>query len=69
MNTGLRERIAEALNGHDARYIEIRIDESDSTAIRYRGRDLEEVNRTSVEPVAASAHWPEGNGVSYPLTI
>ena len=47
MDDGLRDLIADALKGHDARYIEVRVDETDTTHIRYRGRELEEVNRTS----------------------
>jgi TldD protein len=47
MNNGLHDLISDALKGHDARYIEIRIDESDNTYLRYHGRELEEVSRTT----------------------
>ncbi len=36
-----------AFRGHDADYIEIRFEESRSTSIRYRGRDVEEVSEPS----------------------
>jgi len=47
MNDNLRDLITDALKGHDAQYIELRVDENESTHIRYRGRELEEVNRTT----------------------
>jgi len=43
----MRDRITEALKGHDADYIEIRIEEGDATRIQYRGRDLEDIGRTT----------------------
>ncbi|MBI4339141.1 MAG: TldD/PmbA family protein [Chloroflexi bacterium] len=43
----MRDLIAEAIKGHDARYIEIRLEEGEGTNLRYRGRELEEVSRTS----------------------
>jgi TldD protein len=43
----MRDQIAEALKGQEAHYIEIRIEESEATNLRYRGRQLEEVARTS----------------------
>ncbi len=46
-NFAFRDRVQDALKGHDATYIEIRIDQSGSTSLRYRGKELEEVNRTS----------------------
>ena len=47
MNDSLHDLIADALKGHDALYVEVRVDETDTTHIRYRGRELEEVSRTS----------------------
>ena len=43
----MRDRIAEALRGHNAEYVEIRLEESQGTHIRYRGKELEETGRTS----------------------
>jgi TldD protein len=42
----LRQQIEEALKGHNADYVEIRIEETDATSLTYRGKDLEEVGRT-----------------------
>ena len=47
MQSNFRDRIQEALKGHDARYIEIRIEETVSTHIRYRAKELEEAGRNS----------------------
>lgn len=41
-----RDLITEALKGQDAEYIEIRLEESSSTHIQYRGRELEDVGET-----------------------
>ena len=41
----MRDQVAEALKGHTADYIELRLEERDSTVIRYRGKDLEEINQ------------------------
>ena len=43
MNDNLRDLIEDALKGHDARYIEVRVEESEGTHIIYRGKDLEEI--------------------------
>ena len=43
----MRDEIESALKGHDADYIEIRIEESESTRIQYRGRDLEDIGRST----------------------
>ena len=42
-----RDQIEDALNGHGADYCEIRVEESDSTRLTYRGRSLDDVNMTS----------------------
>ncbi|MFQ5861201.1 MAG: TldD/PmbA family protein, partial [Dehalococcoidia bacterium] len=47
MDEQLRQRVADALKGHDARYIEVRIEEAQGTQVRYRGRDLEEMGRSN----------------------
>ena len=46
MSDNGRDRIEDALKGHDARYIEVRVDEVQGTHIRYRGRDLDEIGHT-----------------------
>ncbi len=43
----LRDRISEALKGHGADYVEVRIEEGESTRLLYRGRDLEDVGMTT----------------------
>lgn len=42
----MQERLAEALKGHRADYVEIRVEEAESTTLRYRGREIEEVGRS-----------------------
>jgi TldD protein len=43
----MRDRITQALKSHGADYVEIRIEESETTRIQYRGRELEEIGRTT----------------------
>ena len=43
----LRDQMQDAIKGHGADYLEIRLEESDSTRIQYRARELEEIGRTS----------------------
>ncbi|MDE2817544.1 MAG: TldD/PmbA family protein [Chloroflexota bacterium] len=43
----MRERIEDALKQHTADFVEIRIEETKSTGITYRGKDLEEVGTTT----------------------
>jgi len=43
----MRDQIAEALKGYHADYIEVRIEESESTRIQYRGSELEDIGRTT----------------------
>jgi TldD protein len=43
----IRDRIQDALVGHDARYIEIRVEVVEGSHIRYRGRDLEEIGHST----------------------
>ena len=47
MDDNIRDRIEDALKGHDSRYVEVRIGESEGTHIRYRGSDLDEVGHTT----------------------
>lgn len=42
----MRERLASALYGHDADYVEAHLEESETTQIRYQNGALEEVHRT-----------------------
>ena len=44
-----RAQIEDALVGHGADYCEIRIEESDSTRLTYRGRTLDDINMTSAK--------------------
>jgi TldD protein len=41
----MRDEIAKALKGHNADYVEVRIEEGDATRIQYRGRELEDIGR------------------------
>ena len=47
MDDNIRDRIEDALRGHDARYIEVRVEDVEGTHIRYRGRDLDEIGHTT----------------------
>ncbi len=43
----LRDKISQALKGHGADYVEVRIEEGESTRLLYRGRELEDVGMTT----------------------
>jgi TldD protein len=43
----MRDRITEALKGQNADYIEIRIEEGEATRLQYRGREIEDIGRTT----------------------
>lgn len=43
----MRDKMSEALKGHNADYIEIRVEEGETTRIQYRGKELEDIGRTS----------------------
>ncbi|MEA1958740.1 MAG: TldD/PmbA family protein [Chloroflexota bacterium] len=43
----MRDRLSEALKGQDADYIEIRLEERESTRIQYRGQELEDIGCSS----------------------
>ena len=47
MDDDLRDRIEDALKGHDARLIEVRVEEGEGTHIRYRGKELDEIGHTT----------------------
>ena len=42
----LRERLEAALRGHDADFVEIRVEETEATQLSYRDRELDEVGRS-----------------------
>ncbi len=50
-----RDEIAEALKGHEAEYVEIRLEESQATRIQYRGRELEDVSQPTSKGGCARA--------------
>ena len=41
-----RDQIEAALRGHNADYVEVRLDDTSSSRIVYRGRELEEIGRS-----------------------
>ncbi len=43
----MRDKLAEILKGHKADYVEVRLEESQSTRLVYRGDKLEEIGRSS----------------------
>ena len=43
----IRQQVEQALKGHDADYIEVRVEERESSRIQYRGRELEDVGRST----------------------
>ena len=43
----MRDEIASALKGHEADYIEVRLEEGETSRIQYRGRELEDVGRST----------------------
>ena len=47
MDDNIRDRIEDALRGHDARHIEVRVEEVSGSHIRYRGKELDEIGRTT----------------------
>ena len=47
MDGNTRDVVEDALKGHDARYIEVRLDEVQGTHIRYRGKDLDEIGHST----------------------
>ncbi|HVG96852.1 MAG TPA: TldD/PmbA family protein [Chloroflexota bacterium] len=42
----LRERLEEVLRGHNADFVEVRVEETESTQLSYRDRELDEVGRS-----------------------
>ena len=47
MKDKYRDVLQEALKGHNCRYVEIRVEQTLSSSIRYRGKDLEEAGSFS----------------------
>ena len=47
MDQRIKERIESALSTADGQYVEVHVEEAASSTIRYRGRDLEEIGRSS----------------------
>ena len=47
MDDDIRSRIEDAIKGHDARYIEVRVEDAEGTHVRYRGRELEDIGHTT----------------------
>ena len=47
MQSSMRDQITSALKGQDADYIEVRIEEGESSRIQYRGRELEDIGRST----------------------
>ncbi len=43
----MRDEIISALKGHEADYLEVRIEEAEVTRIQYRDREIEEIGRTT----------------------
>ena len=43
----IKDRIEQALKGHNARYVEVRLEQSEGASLVYRGKSLEEVTRSS----------------------
>ena len=43
----MQDIIEKALKSHNADYLELRIEETERSTLRYRGRDLEEISQTT----------------------
>ena len=43
----IRQQIHDALKGQDSDYIEVRIEEREASRIQYRGRELEDIGRST----------------------
>ena len=43
----LRDLIEQVVRGQDADYVEIRIDENETTRVQYRGRELEDIGQST----------------------
>jgi TldD protein len=57
-----RQRMSEALRGHNADYVELRLEEGGSTRISYRGKELEDIGRTASAGGCARALFKGGWG-------
>lgn len=58
----MRDLMTEALKGHDADYIDIRIEERQATRMSFRGRDLEEIGESADLGGSVRALWKGGWG-------
>ncbi len=58
----MREEIQKALKGHDADYVEVRMEEAETSRIQYRGRELEEINRNTSKGGCVRALYKGGWG-------
>ncbi len=63
----LREELEEALRGHNADFVEIRVEETESTQLSYRDRELDEVGR-NVNLGVRARRLQEAAGASSPST-
>jgi TldD protein len=43
----MRQQISDALQGHQADYVEVRLEEREASRIQYRGRELEDIGRST----------------------
>ena len=43
----MRQQISDALQGHQADYVEVRLEEREASRIQYRGRELEDIGRNT----------------------
>jgi TldD protein len=62
VTTDARQRMSDALKGHGADYVELRLEEGESTRISYRGKDLEDIGRTASSGGCARALFKGGWG-------
>ena len=62
MTTDVRQSMSEALRGHTADYVELRLEEGESTRISYRGKELEDIGRTASAGGCARALFKGGWG-------
>jgi TldD protein len=56
------QRMIDALKGHNADYVDLRLEEGESTRIAYRGKDLEDIGQTTSGGGCARALFKGGWG-------
>lgn len=64
LSGSLRDALVDAVRGHDADHVEVRVEETESTQLGYRGKRLEEVGRSSGRGGCARALVKGGWGFS-----